>query len=74
MSVICYVIINNILINNTENRRVFRGCEIDDVHMLLERIFKCWHIINSKHSQCIRGKTIDKKAPGFKYIYLNKHL
>jgi hypothetical protein len=37
MSVKGYVIINNILKINIEKRRDFRGCEIDDVHMLLEK-------------------------------------
>jgi len=37
MSVIDYVNINDILKINIEGRRVFRGCEIDSDHRLLEK-------------------------------------
>jgi hypothetical protein len=72
MSVIDYVTINDILRNNIEDRRVFRGCEFDGDQTLLERKFKYKPTINSKHSHYVRYKTIHKEAPVFKYIYLNK--
>jgi len=72
-SVIDYVIINDILKINIEGRRVFRGCEIDNDQKLLEKKFKYQPAINSKHSHYIREKTIHRKAPGFKYLYLNNH-
>jgi hypothetical protein len=50
MSIIDYAIINDLLKNNFEDRRVFIGCEIDSDHRLLERKFKYRPTISSKHS------------------------
>lgn len=73
MSVIHYIIINDILKINIEDRRFFRGCEIDSDHKLLERKFKYRPTVNSKYSHYIRDKTKHNEALGFKYIYLKKH-
>ena len=46
MSVIDYIIINDILKINTEDRRVFRGCEIDSDHSLLGKNIGLLAIVN----------------------------
>lgn len=56
-----YVIINGILKINTEDRRVFRGCEIDNDHMLLERKFKYRPTINSKYSNYNKRQNYTQK-------------
>ena len=62
-SIIGYIIINNILKNNIEDTRVFRGSEIDGDHKLVESKFK--FLTHAKYSCNKTDKTIYKKPPAF---------
>ena len=68
-SIIDYIIINERLKSNIEDTRVFRGCEIDSDHMLVESKFK---FVQAEHKYNKTNKTVDKKPLGFKVHLLEQ--
>jgi hypothetical protein len=70
-SIIDYTIINDRLKSNIEDKRVFRGKEIDSDHKLVGSKFK--FLTRAKHSYNKMDKTIYKKPQHLRYICWNKN-